>query len=181
MNDEFNKGYLSPWGGPKSTYEEQRGADQAIRDRERERQQEIDRAEQRRREHERSMETAWKASEYPTTGSTGTRSTTLGSRTGTTSGPITIQSAMGGCALLGAIGGALYAGTSGTTAGWPSMVGGGLAGALMGTLAGVLLYAVVVVLRVAFEILAWVLRIAVIGGLLLGALYLVSQILEGPN
>lgn len=171
MSDEFNKGYFST--GPQRSYEAQQGQWKRLEDERREREAA---ARTERERQERSNEQLLRAASaprqpgasLPLIGSNGARARAGGP-------PSTFLGFVKGWALLGmALAGGYAWWVLGMPVG-PSLLGWVGQGALFGAVAGAAAYAVLVVLGVVFKALAVLLRFAAIAAMLVGALYLITQ------
>ncbi len=171
MSDEFNKGYFST--GPQHTYEAQQGQ-WARREDERRAREAAERAERERQERAneqwlRAASATWQpGAALPHTGSRAAHAP--GSKA-----PPTLAACVKGWALLGMVLAGGYAWlVIGMPAG-PALLGWVGQGALWGAVAGAVAYAALVILGVVFKALAVLLRFAAIAAMLVGALYLITQ------
>lgn len=172
MSDEFNKGYFST--GPQRSYEAQQGQWKRLEDERREREAAA-RAERERQE--RSNERLLRAASAPRQpGASLPRIGSNGARAPVGSSPPTLAGCVKGWAMLGmALAGGYAWLVVGMPAG-PALPGWVGQGALFGAVAGAAAYAALVVLGVVFKALAAMLRYAAIAAVLVGALYLITQI-----
>ena len=167
MSNEWNKGYFS--SGPQQSHQAQEG--QWARERD-------DRAKeaaaQAARAQEQQHNDAMLRHAHALNTSTSSGGYSSASYGGSAS-PATLLGCMKGVATAGAIVMLAYAAFGLGVAGWSALAVWGLQGALGGAVAGVVLYAAIAILRVAFAVLAIVLKVALWAALAVAAFYVFAN------
>ena len=167
MSNEWNKGYFS--SGPQQSHQAQEGQWARERDDRAKEAAQAARVQEQQRHNDAMLRHA-----HALNTSTSSGGNSSASYSGSAS-PATLLGCIKGVATVGAIVMLAYAAFELGVAGWSALAVWGVQGALGGAVAGVVLYAGIAILRVAFSVLAIVLKVALWVALAFAALYVIAN------